>query len=198
MTLKSINVTGHLLVAMPMLNDPSFIKSVIYICSHSIDGAMGVVINRPTTMTYAELFAKVHLTLLDRHIETTPVFFGGPVQPERGFILHPYQVESQSQDWDSSIVIQNSTALTTSKDILEAVANNAGPKKMLLSLGYAGWTPGQLEDEISQNAWLSVCPTSQEALHTILFDTPFELQLDAALAQLGVSYSMLSDVAGHA
>lgn len=198
MTLKSINFTGHLLVAMPMLNDPSFVKSVIYICSHSEDGAMGVVINRPTTMTYAELFAKVHLTLLDRHIETTPVFFGGPVQPERGFILHPYQVESQSQDWDSSIVIQNSTALTTSKDILEAVANNAGPKKMLLSLGYAGWTPGQLEDEISQNSWLSVCPTSQAALHTILFDTPFELQLDAALAQLGVSYSMLSDVAGHA
>lgn len=198
MTLKSTNFTGHLLVAMPMLNDPSFVKSVIYICSHSEDGAMGLVINRPTTMTYAELFAKVHLTLLDRHIETTPVFFGGPVQPERGFILHPYQVESQSQDWDSSIVIQNSTALTTSKDILEAVANNAGPKKMLLSLGYAGWTPGQLEDEISQNAWLSVCPTSQAALHTILFDTPFELQLDAALAQLGVSYSMLSDVAGHA
>lgn len=198
MTLKSTNFTGHLLVAMPMLNDPSFVKSVIYICSHSEDGATGVVINRPTTMTYAELFAKVHLTLLDRHIETTPVFFGGPVQPERGFILHPYQVESQSQDWDSSIVIQNSTALTTSKDILEAIANNAGPKKMLLSLGYAGWTPGQLEDEISQNAWLSVCLTSQEALHTILFDTPFELQLDAALAQLGVSYSMLSDVAGHA
>lgn len=198
MTLKSTNFTGHLLVAMPMLNDPSFVKSVIYICSHSEDGATGVVINRPTTMTYAELFEKVHLTLLDRHIETTPVFFGGPVQPERGFILHPYQVESQSQDWDSSIVIQNSTALTTSKDILEAIANNAGPKKMLLSLGYAGWTPGQLEDEISQNAWLSVCLTSQEALHTILFDTPFELQLDAALAQLGVSYSMLSDVAGHA
>jgi putative transcriptional regulator len=198
MTLKSTNFTGHLLVAMPMLNDPSFVKSVIYICSHSEDGAMGLVINRPTTMTYAELFAKVHLTLLDRHIETTPVLFGGPVQPERGFILHPYHVESQSQDWDSSIVIQNGTALTTSKDILEAVANNAGPKKMLLSLGYAGWTPGQLEDEISQNAWLSVCPTSQEELHTILFDTPFELQLDAALAQLGVSYSMLSDVAGHA
>lgn len=198
MTLKSTNFTGHLLVAMPMLKDPSFVKSVIYICSHSEDGAMGVVINRPTTMTYAELFAKVHLTLLDRHIETTPVFFGGPVQPERGFILHPYQVESQSQDWDSSIVIQNNTALTTSKDILEAVANNAGPQKMLLSLGYAGWTPGQLEDEIGQNAWLSVCPTSQEVLHTILFDTPFELQLDAALAQLGVSYSMLSDVAGHA
>jgi len=135
---------------------------------------------------------------LNRHIETTPVFYGGPVQPERGFILHPQSNQPAPQDWDSSITINNHTALTTSKDILEAVANNTGPDKMLLSLGYAGWTPGQLEAEISQNAWLSVSPSSTEALHTILFDTPFEAQLDATLAQLGVSYSMLSDVAGHA
>lgn len=183
---------------MPTLTDPYFIKSVIFICAHSSDGAMGIMVNRPTDMRYADLFEKINLTLLNRHIESTPVLLGGPVQPERGFILHPQQVVENTEDWDSSITVNHHTALTTSKDILEAVANNAGPEKMLLSLGYAGWTSGQLEAEISQNAWLSVAPSSTEALHTILFDTPFEAQLDATLAQLGVSYSMLSDVAGHA
>jgi putative transcriptional regulator len=198
MTIQTTNFTGHLLVAMPTLTDPYFVKSVIYICTHSTDGAMGIMVNRPTDMSYAELFEKINLTLLNRHIESTPVLLGGPVQPERGFILHPQQVVDNAEDWDSSITVNHHTALTTSKDILEAVANNTGPEKMLLSLGYAGWTPGQLEAEISQNAWLSVAPSSTEALHTILFDTPSEGQLDATLAQLGVSYSMLSDVVGHA
>lgn len=198
MTLQTTNFTGHLLIAMPTLTDPYFVKSVIYICSHTQDGAMGVMINRPTDMCYETLFEKINLTLLNRHISHSPVLLGGPVQPERGFILHPHQALENNTEWDSSITINAHTALTTSKDILEAVANNAGPEKMLLSLGYAGWTPGQLEQEISQNAWLSVAPTSTDALHTILFDTPAHAQLDATLAQLGVSYNMLSDVAGHA
>jgi len=197
MQLETVNLTGHLLVAMPTLTDPYFVKSVTYICTHSADGAMGIMINRPSDMTYETLFEKINLTLLNKHILQAPVLQGGPVQPERGFILHP-NVADENADWDSSITIDEHTALTTSKDILEAVANDTGPKKMLLSLGYAGWMPGQLEAEITQNSWLSVAPKTPQALHRILFETPHEGQLDAALAELGVSYAMLSDVAGHA
>ena len=197
MQLETVNLTGHLLVAMPTLTDPYFVKSVTYICTHSADGAMGIMINRPSDMTYETLFEKINLTLLNKHILQAPVLQGGPVQPERGFILHP-NVADENADWDSSITIAEHTALTTSKDILEAVANDTGPKKMLLSLGYAGWMPGQLEAEITQNSWLSVAPKTPQALHRILFETPHEGQLDAALAELGVSYAMLSDVAGHA
>lgn len=197
MQLETVNLTGHLLVAMPTLTDPYFVKSVTYICTHSADGAMGIMINRPSDMTYEILFEKINLTLLNKHILQAPVLQGGPVQPERGFILHP-NVADENAEWDSSITIAEHTALTTSKDILEAVANDTGPKKMLLSLGYAGWMPGQLEAEITQNSWLSVAPKTPQALHRILFETPHEGQLDAALAELGVSYAMLSDVAGHA
>ena len=207
MQLETVNLTGHLLVAMPTLTDPYFVKSVTYICTHSADGAMGIMINRPSDMTYETLFKKINLTpsplkeknltFFHEHILQKPVLQGGPVQPERGFILHP-NVADENADWDSSITIAEHTALTTSKDILEAVANDTGPKKMLLSLGYAGWMPGQLEAEITQNSWLSVAPKTPQALHRILFETPHEAQLDAALAELGVSYAMLSDVAGHA
>lgn len=197
MQLETVNLTGHLLVAMPTLTDPYFVKSVTYICTHSADGAMGIMINRPSDMTYETLFEKINLTPLNKHILQAPVLQGGPVQPERGFILHP-NVADENAGWDSSITIAEHTALTTSKDILEAVANDTGPKKMLLSLGYAGWMPGQLEAEITQNSWLSVAPKTPQALHRILFETPHEAQLDAALAELGVSYAMLSDVAGHA
>ena len=136
-----------------------------------------------------------------------PVLYGGPVQTDRGFILHPFEAlpatlgmaaPSEDGGWDSSITIASHTSLTTSKDILEAVVNDVGPQKMLLSLGYAGWTPGQLENEIAQNAWLSVAPKTPQTLHKILFETPHEAQLEAALAELGVNYAMLSDVAGHA
>ena len=153
-----------------------------------------------------------NLTFFYRHMLQKPVLLGGPVQPDRGFILHPFEVlpktlsdqikvgtnQADDSPWDSSITIASHTSLTTSKDILEAVAKNAGPKKMLLSLGYAGWTPGQLESEIAQNAWLSVAPKTPEILHKILFETPHEAQLEAALAELGVNYAMLSGVAGHA
>jgi len=212
MSLEVVNLTGHLLIAMPNLTDPYFAKSVTYICTHSQDGAMGVMINRPTDMTYEVLFEKINLTLSNTHILQKPVLLGGPVQPERGFILHPFEAPPESSlegasieansaensQWDSSIIIGEHTSLTTSKDILEAVANDAGPQMMLLSLGYAGWTPGQLEAEIAQNSWLSVAPKTPQALHKILFETPHEAQLEAALAELGVNYAMLSDVAGHA
>jgi putative transcriptional regulator len=194
MTLENINLTGHFLIAMPALTDPYFSKSVTFICSHSQDGAMGVVINRPTDLTYDALFEKINLELNDSKIAHKPVLYGGPVQPDRGFVLH----EPSGVEWDSSITIAENTSLTTSKDILEAVAKGAGPEKMLLTLGYAGWTPGQLEQEIAQNAWLSVQAKDKHALHEILYDMQHEQKLDATMALLGINFGMLSDEAGHA
>lgn len=194
MTLENINLTGHFLIAMPALTDPYFSKSVTFICTHSEDGAMGVVINRPTDLTYDVLFEKINLELRDAELAQKPVLYGGPVQPDRGFVLH----EPDGMEWDSSITIAENTALTTSKDILEAVAQGTGPEKMLLTLGYAGWTPGQLEQEIAQNAWLSVQPKDISSLHHILYDTQHEKKLDATMALLGINFGMLSDEAGHA
>lgn len=154
---------------------------------------MGVVINRPTDMTYEVLFEKINVTLQNKAIATKPVLYGGPVQPERGFVLH-----QPGGEWDSSITILDNIALTTSKDILDAVALGNGPEKLLLALGYAGWTAGQLEHEMAQNAWLSVKPDDLVTLNKVLFDTPHEEQLGAAMALLGFDPAMLSDVAGHA
>lgn len=193
MPLENINLTGHFLIAMPALTDPYFSKSVTFICTHNEDGAMGVVINRPTDITYDTLFEKINVELLNIAVAHNPVLYGGPVQPERGFVLH--QPEG---DWDSTITIAENTALTTSKDILEAVALGRGPEKMLLTLGYAGWTPGQLEQEIAQNAWLSVQAKDVTVLHKILYETDNDEKLNATLALLGVNPAMLSDVAGHA
>ena len=193
MTLENTNFTGHLLIAMPNLTDPYFAKSVTLICAHNQDGAMGIVINRPTDMSFGTLFEKINLNLHDKTLTERPVLYGGPVQPERGFVLH-----QQVGDWDSSITIIDDIAVTTSKDILTAVAEGSGPKKLMLSLGYAGWGAGQLEREISQNAWLSVKPKDHDTLIKVLFDTPHENQLNAAMALLGFDPAMLSDVAGHA
>jgi putative transcriptional regulator len=193
MTLENINFTGHFLIAMPNLTDPYFSKSVTFICTHNQDGAMGVLINRPTDMSFEVLFEKINLDLQNKTLASRPVLYGGPVQPERGFVLH-----QPTSEWDSSITISDKVALTTSKDILEAVAQGNGPEKLLLSLGYAGWSSGQLEQEVAQNAWLSVKPENLDTLNKILFDTPHEEQLNAAMALLGFDPAMLSDVAGHA
>lgn len=193
MTLENTNFTGHLLIAMPNLTDAYFAKSVTLICTHNQDGAMGIVINRPTDMSFGTLFEKINLNLHDKTLTERPVLYGGPVQPERGFVLH-----QQIGEWDSSITIIDDIAVTTSKDILTAVAEGSGPKKLMLSLGYAGWGAGQLEQEISQNAWLSVKPKDHDTLIKVLFDTPHENQLNAAMALLGFDPAMLSDIAGHA
>jgi putative transcriptional regulator len=191
--LKNVNLTGHLLIAMPGMTDPFFSKSVTFICTHNQDGAMGVMINRPTDLSYETLFEKINVDLAQRGLAENPVLYGGPVQPERGFVLHEH-----SGEWDSTMSIAENTALTTSKDILESVAMGAGPKKMLLALGYAGWTAGQLEQEIAANSWLSVQAKDGESLHKILFECKAEDKLNASLALLGVNPAMLSDVAGHA
>jgi putative transcriptional regulator len=191
--LENVNLTGHLLIAMPGMTDPFFSKSVTFICTHNQDGAMGVMINRPTDLSYETLFEKIKVDLIQSELADNAVLYGGPVQPERGFVLHDH-----SGEWDSTLSIAENTALTTSKDILESVAIGTGPKKMLLALGYAGWTAGQLEQEIAANSWLSVQAKDGETLHKILFESKAEDKLNASLALLGVNPAMLSDVAGHA
>ncbi|PPD50441.1 MAG: YqgE/AlgH family protein [Methylotenera sp.] len=194
MPLENINLTGHFLIAMPAMTDSFFSKSVTFICTHNQDGAMGIMINRPTDITFETLFEKINVELLNIGVADKPVLYGGPVQPERGFVLH----EITDGEWDSTVQIANNIALTTSKDILESVAIGHGPAKMLVTLGYAGWTSGQLEQEMMQNAWLSVQANDTETLHKILYDTDYDEKLSATLALLGVDPAMLSDVAGHA
>ena len=178
---------------MPNVQDPYFVKSVTFICTHSEDGAMGIVINRPTEITYDTLFDKINIKLEDTAIASNPILYGGPVQPERGFIIHePFG------EWDSSIMINDVTSLTTSKDILEAIALGNGPKKLLFTLGYAGWMPNQLEQEVTQNSWLSVQAKDTNTLNKILFETAHDAQFNAAVSLLGFDPAMLSDVAGHA
>jgi putative transcriptional regulator len=185
---ENVNLTGHFLIAMPAMTDPYFAKSLTFICEHNKDGAMGVVINRPIDMTLDTLFEQIDLDLNNSPIATEAVHFGGPVQIDRGFVLH-----NPAGKWQSTIAINGDIALTTSKDILEAVAHGTGPEKILVTLGYAGWSAGQLEQEMAHNAWLSV-----KAADSVIFDMPNADKLDAAMSLLGVDFSQLSEVAGHA
>jgi len=183
-----VNLTGHFLIAMPAMTDPHFLKSVTYICQHNENGAMGIVINRPIELNLNSIFTQLHLNIPSLSIANQPAQFGGPVQIERGFILH-----QPPGNWDATIAVHEDTALTISKDILEAVANGKGPDKFLVALGFAGWSAGQLEEEMSKNAWLTV-----EACDKIIFNTPNQDKLSAAMNLLGVDYASLSEVAGHA
>ncbi len=178
----------QLLIAMPAMADPNFSGSVVYICDHSARGALGLVINRPTDLLLATLFDRIDLKLEIAPWKDTPVFFGGPVQTERGFVLHP-----ATSAYSSTLPVTPEISLTTSKDVLEAVAQGSGPQKMLVTLGYSGWGAGQLEGEIAANAWLTVAANPQ-----ILFDTPADERYDAALKLLGVDPTQLSGLAGHA
>ncbi|MCX7627922.1 MAG: YqgE/AlgH family protein [Methylophilaceae bacterium] len=186
--MENVNLTGHFLIAMPAMADPYFARTVAYICEHNQNGALGIVINRPIDLTLQDLFRQVDLELQDTELAHAPVHFGGPVQIDRGFVLH-----QPVGAWQSTLRVSGDTALTTSRDILEATARGAGPRKMLVTLGYAGWSPGQLEQEISQNAWLTV-----PANDSIIFDLPAERKLAAAMALLGVDFATLSEEAGHA
>ena len=186
--MENVNLTNHFLIAMPAMTDPYFAKSVTYICEHNADGALGIVLNRPTDMTLDELFKQIDLPLEDASLGSNAVHFGGPVQIDRGFVLH-----QPPGEWQSSISVQGETALTTSKDILEAVANGTGPAKIFITLGYSGWGAGQLEQEMAQNAWLSV-----PADDAVIFDMPSGNKLNAALQLLGLDFARLSDEAGHA
>lgn len=191
--MENVNLTGHFLIAMPAMTDPYFAKSVTFICEHDQNGAMGIVINRPIDMTLDALFGQISLDIHNSPIASRPVHFGGPVQIDRGFVLH-----QPTGDWNSTLSINGNTALTTSKDILEAVAKGQGPEKILVTLGYAGWSAGQLEDEMAQNAWLTVQPPTPQATDTLIFDLPSEDKFNAAIKLLGVDLAQLSEEAGHA
>ena len=183
-----MNLTNHFLIAMPGMQDASFARSVVYVCEHSERGALGLIINKPTDISLEGLFEKVDLSLGRPDLSGTPVFLGGPVQTERGFVLH-----APTGNYSSSLKVAEGVTLTTSKDVLEAVAQGEGPQRMLVTLGYAGWGAGQLESEVAQNAWLTV-----QADLDIIFDTPVEQRFSAALGLLGIDGSQLTGQAGHA
>jgi len=185
-------LVNHFLIAMPSMRDPLYDTSVIYVCEHTEYGALGVVVNKPTDMTIESLLARIEIKF-----DSTPEIFqstkklvmvGGPVQKDRGFVLH-----SPIQNYSSSIKISDQIAFTTSRDVLEAVAIGFGPKQLLVSVGYSSWGAGQLEEEIIKNGWLTVPATPD-----IVFDLPIEQRYLAALKLLGVDPIMLSGEAGHA
>lgn len=183
-----MDLTHHFLIAMPSMADPYFARTLTYICEHNENGALGVVINRPIELTVAGLFERLDLKLEGETLREEPVLFGGPVQTDRGFVLH-----APVGEWGSTLPVRGGIGLTTSRDILEAVSTGVGPHKLIITLGYAGWSAGQLEHELQQNAWLTV-----EAQARVIFDLPAEERLPAAMDLLGVSFASLSDGAGHA
>ena len=185
---RPVDLTHHFLIAMPSMVDTNFAKSLTYICEHNDQGALGVVVNRPIDMTLKTLLEQIDIPLRDESCGRLPVYFGGPVQVDRGFVLH-----RPPGDWESTLSINAQIGLTTSRDILQAVAEGRGPEQILVSLGYAGWAPGQLEQELSQNAWLTV-----HAEADVIFELPAEHRLSAAMSLLGVDLAHLSDDVGHA
>jgi len=188
---SGLNLANHFLIAMPSIQDPVFGGAVVYVCEHNDKGVLGVVINKPTDMTMETLFDRVDLKLaegLRANVVDEPIMFGGPVQDDRGFVLH-----SPGGRYSSSLTVTADVSFTTSIDVLEAVANGGGPARMLVSIGYAGWSPGQLEEEISRNGWLTV-----DADAHVLFDLPIEERYHAAIKLLGIDPVMLATEAGHA
>lgn len=181
------SLTHHFLIAMPALEDPNFSRTVTYVCEHNEDGALGIVINRPSELVLGDLLSHLEIDC-EAECARAPVHVGGPVQRERGFVLHP-----TAGDWDASLEIGGSISVTTSRDILEALAAGTGPARFLVALGYAGWGPGQLEQEMADNAWLS-----GPAEASVLFDTGDAERWRAAAALLGVDLSLLSSDSGHA
>jgi putative transcriptional regulator len=188
-----INLTNQFLIAMPGMGDPTFAGSVVYLCEHTEKGALGLVINKPVDIKLKNLFEKVELSLTREDIADAPVYFGGPVQTERGFVLHERLTDDGSPYSSTMSIAGGALDMTTSKDVLEALAEGAGPKKLLVTLGYSGWGAGQLEEEIGRNGWLTVDADPQ-----IIFDTPVDQRYDRAVSLLGFDPHMLSQEAGHA
>lgn len=183
------NLQNHLLIATPTLEDPYFSRSVAYLFEHNEKGAMGIVVNRLAGLTLEELIGMTESTgIVDDLHASNPVMVGGPVNRDRGFILHSTQL-----GWNSSLVLNSEIMITTSKDILDVIGNDKGPKESIIALGYAGWAPGQLEQELEQNSWLTV-----EADKDLLFNVPAEKKWQAAIDKLGINIWSLSPEAGHA
>jgi putative transcriptional regulator len=202
----SMNLTHHFLIAMPSLMDEMFSRSVVYMCEHSERGALGLVINKPSPMSMISLFEKVDLPLGRLDLSLSPVFIGGPVHSERGFVLHEaFELDPKAQNateadasghdpiYASTLSIPGGLEMTTSRDVLQALSTGAGPKRVLISLGYSAWAQGQLESELAENAWLTV-----DADPAVIFDTPIDERYDKALSLLGLESWMISPSAGRA
>lgn len=183
-------LSNQFLIAMPALGDPNFHRTVTLVCEHNEEGALGIVINRPLDMCLGDILGQLELELddSDNAIARREVLMGGPVSQERGFVLH-----RPVQEWDATVRISDDIGLTTSRDILEAMADGSGPSEALVALGYAGWTAGQLDAEMAANAWLSVPATPE-----IVFDTPYQERWHRAARLVGVDIDQLGNAAGHA
>lgn len=182
------SLAGHVLVAMPGMDDPRFARAVVLLCQHNQDGAMGLVVNRLSDYRLSEIFAQMQITDFQSVVADRAVLAGGPVQADRGFVLH-----EGAADWDSTLRINAALAVSTSRDVLEMIAAGKGPTQYVLMLGFSGWGPGQLEDELADNAWLTV-PADNE----LLFQVPLDLRWQTATARLGVDPGHLAGYAGHA
>jgi putative transcriptional regulator len=185
--MQTINLTSHFLIAMPAMVDQNFARTLTFVCEHNERGALGIVVNRPIEATLDALFRQVEIPLHSSGLALQPIFYGGPVSPDHGFVLH-----RPVGDWKSTLPVGD-VGLTTSRDILEAMAKGEGPSEQLVALGYAGWAPGQLEHEIKSNGWLTV-----EANLDVIFSVPPEARYDAAMHSLGINAANLSEEAGHA
>jgi len=183
-----MNLTNHFLIAMPLMEDPNFARTLTYVAEHSDRGALGIIVNRPIDMDLANLFERIEIPLADPTLARQPVFYGGPVQTDRGFVLH-----RPAGNWNATLSVNEEIGMTSSRDILEAVAGGLVEQDILVTLGYAGWDAGQLEQELGENAWLTT-----PADPAIIFDLPPEERLVAAMQSMGIDFTNLSEDAGHA
>lgn len=190
--MRGAYLTNQFLIAMPSLADPNFAQTVTLICEHTDKGALGIVLNRPLEMTLGEVLDQLQLTCTNAALREQSVLRGGPVQPDRGFVLHP-PGGPKDGEWDSTLKVSDDLSVTTSRDVLAAMAEGKGPPHAVVALGYAGWDAGQLEDEIKSNAWLNV-----RADAGLIFDTPFDHRWQAAARLLGIDLGRISHQAGHA
>jgi putative transcriptional regulator len=186
--LATTTLTNNFLIAMPSMRDPSFKRGVAFLCQHGEEGAMGLLVNRLSEYRLGDVLAQMNLSSGSAEVSDSPVLIGGPVQPERGFVLH-----CPLGQWESSFKISDSICVTTSRDILVAIAEGRGPERAIVTLGYSGWGAGQIETELKENAWLTA-PASE----TILFETPIEQRWDAAAALVGVNIANLTSYSGRA
>lgn len=188
MQLTSSNLRNQLLIAMPAMDDPSFSHTVTLICEHTDEGCFGVVINRPIDITVGDLFKQLDIASIEQSLLDSSALSGGPVQSNQGFVVH-----NTSRSWEGTLQVSDEISVTSSRDILDDIATGEGPEHFLLALGCASWSPGQVEDELLQNAWLT-CPASPH----ILFDTPYDKRWTSAAETLGVDVNLISDTIGHA
>jgi len=188
MEFTDANFTHKILIAMPAMADPRFAETLTYIIKHDHDGAVGLVINKPLELSLSQLLTEINLPRLQAAPVEMPVLYGGPVQPQMGFVLH-----REEGAWNACTQVEDDIYITSSRDILDAISQGKGPHDYLVTLGYAGWSPGQLEDEMGQNAWLT-CDADVD----LLFGLPYEQRWQAAASRLGVDMRLLSDQIGHA